>query len=50
MNEPTVEPTTRDGAEEAPPFGGSWRALYALVLLWLAAQVVLFYLFTEAFR
>jgi hypothetical protein len=36
--------------EEGPPFGGSWRALYAVVLLWLAAQVVLFYLFTEAFR
>jgi hypothetical protein len=36
--------------EEPPPFGGSWRALYAVVLLWLAAQVVIFYLFTEAFR
>jgi hypothetical protein len=36
--------------EEPPPLGGSWRALYAVVLLWLAAQVVLFYLFTEAFR
>ena len=43
----------KDGArttEEGPPFGGSWRALYAAVLLWLAAQVVIFYLFTEAFR
>jgi hypothetical protein len=36
--------------DERPPFGGSWRVLYALVLLWLAAQVVIFYLFTEAFR
>jgi hypothetical protein len=36
--------------EEPPPFGGSWRVLYALVLAWLAAQVVLFYLFTRAFR
>ena len=36
--------------EEPPPFGLGWRALYAVVLLWLAAQVVLFYLFTEAFR
>jgi hypothetical protein len=40
----------RGGGEEPPPFGGSWRALYAAVLLWLAAQVLLFHLFTEAFR
>jgi len=43
----------RDGrtgaAEEAPPFGGSWRALYAALLLILALEVVLFYLFTRAF-
>lgn len=39
----------RGAGGDAPPFG-SWRALYAVVLLWLAAQVVLFYLFTEAFR
>ena len=47
------DPDSNDAAkttEEPPPFGGSWRALYAVVLLWLAAQVVLFYLFTEAFR
>ncbi|MDQ3805352.1 MAG: hypothetical protein M3416_16170 [Acidobacteriota bacterium] len=37
-------------ATEEPPFGGSWRALYAAVLAWLAVQVVLFYLFTRAFR
>ena len=36
--------------EEPPPFGGSWRVLYAAVLAWLAVQVVLFYLFTRAFR
>ena len=36
--------------EEAPPVGRSWRALYAVVLVWLAVQVVLFYLFTRAFR
>jgi hypothetical protein len=36
--------------EEPPPFGGSWRALYAVVLAWLGVLVVLFYLFTEAFR
>jgi hypothetical protein len=36
--------------EEPPPFGGSWAKLYALVLLNLAALVVLFYVFTRAFR
>ena len=36
--------------EEPPPTGGSWRALYAVVLLNLAVLVLLFYLFTRAFR
>jgi hypothetical protein len=35
--------------EEPPPFGGSWRTLYAAVLLNLAALVLLFQLFTRAF-
>jgi len=37
-------------AEEPPPTGGSWNALYAVVLATLAALVVLFHLFTRAFR
>ena len=36
--------------EEPPPFGGSWKNLYAAVLINLAALVALFYLFTRAFR
>lgn len=36
-------------ADEPPPFGGSWVALYAAVLLNLAALVAFFYLFTRAF-
>ena len=36
--------------DEEPPFGGSWRSLYALVLAWLGVLVLLFYLFTRAFR
>lgn len=36
--------------DESPPFGGSWAVLYAAVLLNLALLVVLFYLFTRAFR
>ena len=35
--------------EEPPPVGGSWRNLYAAVLLNLAALVALFYLFTRYF-
>ena len=38
------------GAEEPPPFGGSWATLYAAVLVNLAALVALFYIFTRAFR
>jgi hypothetical protein len=38
------------GVEEPPPFGGSWAKLYAAVLVNLAVLVVLFYLFTRAFR
>jgi hypothetical protein len=37
-------------ADDAPPVGGSWRALYAFVLAVLAVLVLLFYIFTRAFR
>jgi hypothetical protein len=49
MNRP---PQTKDEQrdEEPPPFGRSWAVLYALVLANLAVLVVLFYLFTRAFR
>ncbi|HEX8561108.1 MAG TPA: hypothetical protein VF668_23650 [Pyrinomonadaceae bacterium] len=46
----TDETRDRQPAEEPPPFGGSWRALYAAVLVNLAVLVALFYLFTRAFR
>jgi hypothetical protein len=36
--------------DESPPFGRSWAVLYAAVLLNLALLVLLFYLFTRAFR
>jgi hypothetical protein len=36
--------------EEPPPFGGSWRTLYAAVLATLAVLIALFYAFTWAFR
>jgi len=39
----------REEDEDAPPVGGSWKLLYATVLINLAVLVVLFYLFTRAF-
>lgn len=45
----TDESERRAREDEPPPFGGSWRALYALVLANLAVLIVLFYLFTRAF-
>ena len=35
--------------EEPPPFGGSWKTLYLIVLLNLAVLTALFYLFTRYF-
>ena len=36
--------------EEPPPFGGSWKALYVVVILNLVLLVTLFELFTRYFR
>ena len=36
--------------EEPPPFGGSWRRLYVLVVAWLAVQVVLYAFFAASCR
>ena len=43
------ETDERTPHEAPPPFGGSWRALYAVVLANLAALAALFYLFTRYF-
>ena len=40
---------TQTHTEEPPPFGGSWKTLYTIVLVNLAALVALFYLFTRYF-
>jgi len=40
---------TENGGER-PPLVSSWKRLYALVLLNLAIQIFLFYLFTKAFQ
>jgi hypothetical protein len=46
---PTRHQSLNDEGEPPPPVGGSWRSLYAVVLINLAALVVLFYLFTRVF-
>ena len=51
----TVIPMRNDGNDqnlelEPPPFGGSWRQLYAVVAAALLVEIVLFALFTVAFR
>jgi hypothetical protein len=33
-----------------PPIGKTWKRLYAVVLLTLAAEVVIFYAFTKMFE
>ncbi len=35
--------------DEPPPFLGTWRKVYALVLAYEALVIVTFYLFTRAF-
>ena len=35
--------------DEPPPFGRSWRVLYAAVVLNLTVLILLFYAFTKAF-
>jgi hypothetical protein len=41
---------TEGERDEAPPFGGSWVTLYAIVLANLAFWITLFAIFTRAFR
>lgn len=36
--------------QDPPPVGKTWRRLYTYVLLFLAAQIVVFYAFTKAFE
>ena len=37
----------KDRAEGGPPFFKTWRGMYALVLIVLAVQIVLYYLITK---
>ncbi len=40
----------RVAADEPPPFGASWAALYAAVAACLALLIALFEIFTKAFE
>ncbi len=43
--QPNEEP-----AHDAPPVGGSWTRLYAIVLGALAVEILIFYAFTRALQ
>ena len=40
----------RDVPDEAPPFLGTWRRVYTGIVIYLAAIITGFYLFTLAYR
>ena len=43
-------PEPRDVADEPPPFLGTWKRVYAGVLIYLVVIIAVFYAFTEAYR
>ena len=40
----------REVEDEAPPFLGRWTNVYRFVIVYLAAVITLFYIFTAAYR
>ena len=43
-------PEPRDVADEPPPFLGTWKRVYAGVLIYLVVVIAVFYAFTEIYR
>jgi hypothetical protein len=43
-------PPTIPDPDEPPPFLGTWRRVYAAILIYLSALIAGFYLFTRAYR
>lgn len=39
----------REPLDEPPPIAGSWRRLYAGVVVYLAAMIALFWIFTRTY-
>jgi hypothetical protein len=46
---PTVDPHLNH-KEEPPPFLGSWTRVYVAVVIYLAAVISLFAMFTQAYK
>lgn len=44
-----LEPAERLAEEEPPPVLGTWGRVYAFVVVYLAAVIVLFYFFSRSF-
>ena len=44
-----VPPDFGQGEDEPPPFLGSWRRVYIVVLIYLACVIAAFYTFTRIF-
>jgi hypothetical protein len=45
-----VDERERQVVDEPPPFLGTWRRVYVLVICYLAGVIALFYWFTRTFR
>lgn len=41
---------SHDVPDEPPPFLGTWRRVYTGIVIYLAAIITAFYLFTRAYR
>jgi hypothetical protein len=39
-----------DTPDAPPPFLGTWRRVYTAIIIYLAAVIAVFYLFTRAYR
>ncbi len=50
MPPPQPQPQPQPVPDEPPPFLRTWRRVYTAVLLYLVAVIVIFYLFTRAYR
>jgi len=44
-----VPPGFGQSEDEPPPFFGSWRRVYIVVLIYLACVIIAFYTFTRIF-
>ena len=49
MRQPAAKPDRPKQEEEPPPFLGTWRRVYMVVIGWLALLILLFFLFSRRF-